>query len=192
MSLGQRLNTIETVLDQLRVAIDQEKLKLAAKGTTPQITDMLYHDFWRRVQAFRPRIESIRRELASMGHAIDLRRRGLWSLPRDRRYSAAQSIGDHQTHLKRVQDKALRVLRELNALDQRGRTPTDADLMKNVVKLFKEGDSFLTGLNAETAARHVKDVVSAPASPVAGGGLTTLGLLVGLIVVYLRRGPRRD
>ena len=192
MSFGQRLNTMEAVLDQLRVAIDQEKLKLIGKGTTPQVTDMLYHDFWRRVEAFQPRIEIIRRDLGSMGHAIDLRRQGLRSLPRERRYSAAQSIGDHQNHLGRVQGKALRLVKELDTLDNRGRTPTDADLIKNVMKLLKEGDAFAKTLNTNAVVQHVKDALSAPASPMPGGSLTTLGVLFSIMIVYFRRDRRRD
>ena len=192
MSLGQRLNMIEAVLDQLRVAIDQERFKLIGKGTTPQITDMLYHDFWRRVQSFRPRIEIILRELNSMGHAIDLRRHGLRSLPRERRYAAAQSIGDHQAHLGRVQGKALRLLKQFHVLDSRGRTPTDADLIKNVMKLLKEGDAFAKTLNTDAVVQHMRDALSAPASPMPGGSLTTLGVLFSILIVYLRRDRRRD
>ena len=192
MSLGQRLNMIDAVLDQLRAAIEQEKLKLIGAGTTPQIGDMLYHDFWRRLRSFQPRLEVIRRELDSMGHAIDLRRQGLRSLPRDRRYSAAQSVGDHQHHLGRVQGKALRLLKELDALNNRGRTPSDADLIKNVMDLFKEADAFAKTLNTEVVAQHMKEAVSAPASPMPGASFTTLGILFSIMIVYLRRDRGRD
>lgn len=116
MSTGQRLNMTETVLDNIRVGLEQEILKLTGSGSSPQITDSGYHLFWQRIESYAPRIQQVLAQLKSMGHAIDLRRRGLWDLPRERRYAGKQSLDDQDRHLRRVQDKALAVLRRLEAL----------------------------------------------------------------------------
>ena len=193
MSMGQRLNMIEAVLDNIRVALDQEILKLAAAATTPQITDSSYHVFWQRIESYGPRIEQALTQLKSLGHALDLRRQNLWNLSRERRFSGRQSVSDQDRHLGQVHKKALEVLRRFEALRNRGRTPTDADLVKGLNRLSKEADGIVKGLDSQAFVRQLNDaLVPGQGAGFAGSSLTTIALLVSLIWLYIKRGPKKD
>ena len=192
MSTGRQLNMIEAVLDNIRVALDREILKLVASGTTPQVTDSGYHVFWQRIESYGPRIQQALTQLKSMGHAIDLRRQGLWNLPRERRFSGRQSVNDQDRHLGRVHKKALEALRRFEALHNRGRTPTDADLVKGLNRLSREADGIAKGLDSHALVRHLNDTITPSPGSIAGSTMTTITLLLSLIWLYIKRGPKKD
>lgn len=193
MSWGQRLNMIEAALDNLHLAISQELIDLTAKGRTPQVGDMGYADFWRRIGRFGPRIEMASNQLKSMAHSVDMRRQSAWNVPREQRYPVRQSIRDQDRRLKQVQAKAERIRDTLDLLQARGQTPTTADLLSGIHRLTKNVESFAGELQTQALVEQPVETAVAPKAPPAGApSIGSLVLILTVIVTYLRKGPKND
>jgi len=193
LSWGQRLNMIEAALDSLHHAINDELIKLTAKGRTPQVNDMGYADFWRRIGRFGPRIEMASNQLKSMEHSVDLRRQSAWNVPREQRYPVKQSIRDQDHRLRQVQAKAKRIETTLEALKQRGMTPTTADLLSGIQSLTKNFESFAGELETQALVEQPVETMVAPKVPPTGApSIGSLVMILTVIVTALRKGPKKD
>jgi hypothetical protein len=193
MSWGQRLNMIEAALDSLHLAINRELIDLTAKGRTPQVDDMGYADFWRRIARFGPRIEMALNQIKSMEHSVERRRQAAWNVPREQRYPVRQSIRDQDRGLRQVQAKAKRIEDVLRLLQERGQTPTTADLLSGIQSLTKNVESFVGELETQALVEQPVVTTAAPKAPPAGApSIGSLVLILTVIAAYLRKGPERD
>jgi hypothetical protein len=178
------------LLDRIHAIILQEKLNLAGKGTTPSVSDVKYHDFWKKLHGLDVQLARIKQKLDSAGHLLDLRRQLAWNLPPGLRYREKQSIGDTDAVRQQVLARAAEVEQELRALMFGGQKPTKADLLKGIDKLAKEGESLLGKLDTQALSKHIGDgpEVGGPGVPAAPGA--SLSFLITLIMLYILRSKK--
>jgi hypothetical protein len=98
---------------------------VSAKGQTPE--DPAWPSFWRRLSTLEGDLRRIERDLRGRLSWLEHQRGGLWSVPRDQRYSARQSIDDREVVTQDLLAEAASILNDLLALgyDVRAMRPGD-------------------------------------------------------------------
>ncbi len=195
MTTGQKLNDLEVILDRMLAKVAQKSLDLLAKGGTPKVSDVKYHDFWNDLAKFNDRLALIVRDLDTIAHNLDFRSEIAKRLPREFRYRANQSVRDLRDRHQQVYQKAAQVEDFLRDLYFGGQKPTQSDVVKAIEKLTKEADSALDKLAAKTAAKVVQehgpslDGLTNP-NPVLHG--VPIAMLITLIYTYIRNRSKRS
>lgn len=189
MSLGQRLNTLEAILQRLLAKIDQELLNLLGSGSTKIVGDAGYEAFWDKLAGFDEQLARVNHELGTIKATIDWRAQLAKSYPRELRYRANQSVKDVGNREQQVYQLAVLVEERLRELYFAGQKPTLNDLVRRIDKLSKE-----TGKDFEHAKTEIQknsahfQTLTSPTPVVTN---VPLSFIVALITLYVASRKNR-
>lgn len=190
MSLGQRLNTLEAILQRLFEKIEQEHLTLMGAGTTKMKGDPGYEAFQEKLEGFGEELARLTRELSTVKATIDWRAQLAKSYPRELRYRANQSVKELRNREQQVYQLAFLVEKRLRELHFAGNTPTIGDIVRLLNKLSRELEKFAAHLKTEIQKNGCHFETLTSSMPVVPN--VPLSFIVALIALYIASWRKRE
>jgi hypothetical protein len=108
------------------------------RGTGVPVDDPGYAREADELERMSAELNLVIRNVSSHLHLLSAKKRGLWSVPRDRRYSAAASVDQQQLDSDRLLRTATDVRRLLDELMRRNGRVSDGDIADKVGEFIKQ------------------------------------------------------
>lgn len=178
--MSSRWKAVEVQLDRIAAELARHPAFGAASG--PKLSDKSYRENWEKLDRCAAELTRLAQQIDNHRNLLEMRSQVAWRVPRERRYSYLQSIGDQQRGLEPIYAKAINLLDLLRDMTDRYGRP---DINKMIADAAKDGMKLVKVI----LEQHKGHDPALDAGKVMAQGVPLPFILV-LIVVYLRRMKR--
>lgn len=178
--MSSRWKAVEVQLDRIAAELARHPAFGAASG--PKLSDKSYRENWDTLDRCAAELARLAQQIDNHRNLLEMRSQVAWRVPRERRYSYLQSIGDQQRGLEPIYAKAVNLLDLLRDMTDRYGRP---DINKMIADAAKDGMKLVKVI----LEQHKGHDPALDAGKVMAQGVPLPFILV-LIVVYLRRMKR--
>ena len=195
MTTGQQLNMIEMQLRRLRVQVEQVRLNALGAGESPGAgtpgDPSLAARLRRLGREFTPillELDRICHQLEQIETSLEWRDRIAWRLGREQRYSARQSVRDHQAHGRAVYQLVEDIRAAMDRIVGEAGNPTERERIELINDAMEKVSEFAGHMHeAQALLSQPAGPAIAPANVTVNVSLPGLLLTIYVLMLYLVR-----